>query len=277
MNQPVTRLYPTPHALCPLEGLYLDHQLHTRGRPGKPYVYSNFIASLDGRIAISGNDRSTHMVPAEVANPRDWRLYQELAGQADLLITSGRFVRQSSSGEAQDLLPVGVESAFADIREWRLAQGFRAQPDIAIMSATLDLPLAALEPYRQRRISVITGDQADTDRAARLEAAGIGVIRAGPGDQVDGKRMLAQLAERDYTSIYAIAGPAVFHTLLRADILDRLYLTMTHQLLGGENFDTLTRGARLDPVRNLQMRELFLDPRTPAGAGQLFGVYDSGN
>ena len=216
------------------------------------------------------------MVPATIANRRDWRLYQELAGQADLLITSGRFIRQSDSGEAQDRLPVGREPAFADIREWRLAQGFSAQPDIAIMSASLDLPLQALQPYRQRRITVVTGNRIDHGKAATLDAAGIRVIRAGTNGQVDGKRMLERLAELGYTSIYAVAGPAVFHTLLRANILDRLYLTITLQLLGGEVFDTLTRGPLLEPVRNLQMRELYFDPGTPAGAGQLFGVYETG-
>jgi riboflavin biosynthesis pyrimidine reductase len=216
------------------------------------------------------------MVPATIANRRDWRLYQELAGQADLLITSGRFIRQSDSGEAQDMLPVGREPAFADIREWRLAQGFNTQPDIAIMSASLDLPMPALAPYRQRRISVVTGDRIDDEKAGMLDAAGIRVIRAGTDGQVDGKLMLERLAELGYTSIYAVAGPAVFHTLLRADILDRLYLTITFQLLGGENFDSLTRGPLLEPVRNLQMRELYFDPWAPDGAGQLFGVYESG-
>ncbi|MGD2137070.1 MAG: dihydrofolate reductase family protein [Gammaproteobacteria bacterium] len=271
----MTRLFPAPRQECPLEGLYLDQRLHTRGRRGEPCVYSNFITSLDGRIAIAGNNRATHMVPAATTNPRDWRLYQELAGQADLLIISGRFVRQSENGEAQDLLPVGNEPAFADIRDWRLAQGLKPQPDIAIMSANLDLPLAALQPYHRRRVVVITGDAAGTDRAASLEAAGIAVIRAGAGRQVDGKRMRERLADDGYTSIYAIAGPAVFHTLLKANIVDRLYLTTTHQLLGGQNFDTLTRGNLLDPVRNLHMRELYYDPGTPAGAGQLFGVYES--
>ncbi len=126
-----------------------------------PYVYSNFISSLDGRIAVGESGRATHTVPAAITNPRDWRLYQELAGQADILITSGRFFRQSSVGEAQDILPVGGEPAFADIRRWRIEQGLQAQPDIAIMSGSLDIPPDALQPYRNRRLIVVTGADAD--------------------------------------------------------------------------------------------------------------------
>jgi riboflavin biosynthesis pyrimidine reductase len=236
MQAPVTRLYPAPGSEQPLEGLYLDHRLHTRGNPGRPFIFSNFVTSLDGRIAISADGRDTHIVPGAIANPRDWRLYQELAGQADLLITSGRFLRQSISGEAQANLPVGNEEEYADIRDWRIEQGLSAQPDIAVLSANLDIPLEALTPYKQRNIKVITGEKADPQRIAALR-----------------------------------------HTLLATGAIDRLYLTIAHQLLGGDAFDTLTRGALLNPTRGMQLVQLYHDPHCPEGAGQMFCVYEPGH
>ena len=274
MQPPVTRLFPSPGEQYPLEGLYLQQQLHTRGRPNRPFVYSNFITTLDGRIAIGTSDRTTHTIPAATGNPRDWRLYQELAGQADLLITSGRFYRQSIIGEAQDILPVDRQPVFADIHNWRTDHGLRDQPDIAILSGSLDIPLTALAPYRERRILVFTGEAADQARLEILQGQGIEVIRAGTGTQVDGNRMISELAARDYRSIYAIAGPAVFHTLLQARIVDRLYLTITQQLLGGDVFDTLTRGPLLAPVQGMQLVNLYHDPHAPANAGQLFGIFE---
>ena len=56
---------------------------------------------LDGRIALPAAGRSSHQVPPAIANARDWRLFQELAAQADLLITSARYFRQSEDQEAQ--------------------------------------------------------------------------------------------------------------------------------------------------------------------------------
>lgn len=274
MQTPVTRLYPAPGKQHPLEGLYLQHQLHLKGQPDAPFVYSNFITSLDGRIALGGNDHATHTVPAETVNPRDWRLYQELAGQADLLITSGRYFRQSVIGEAQDRLPVGMQAEFTDIREWRLAQGLHEQPDIAILSGSLDIPLAALEPYRHRRILVITGETSAPARVDTLQAAGIEVLRAGTGTMVDGKRMTAQLTALGYRSLYAIAGPDVFYTLLDAGVINRLYLTIAQQLLGGEVFDTLTRGPLLTPAQGLSLISLHHDTCAPANAGQLFAVFE---
>ena len=275
MQTAVNRLYPSPGEQCPLEGLYLQHHLHTRGQPGRPFVYSNFITSLDGRIAIDASDRATHTVPAAIANPRDWRLYQELAAQADLLVSSGRFFRQSLMGEAQDILPLDHSDLYTDIRDWRNRQGLQAQPDIAIISGSLDIPLAALEPYRERSILVITGEQADATKARQLMDRGIEIIRAGAGTQVDGSLMITALAEHGYSSIYAIAGPAVFYTLLQSRVIDRLYLTIAQQLLGGEDFDTLTRGPLLAPAQGMQLLSLYHDPHAPANGGQLLGCFES--
>ena len=276
MQASITRLYPDPGNELQLEGLYLDHRLQTRGSPGRPFIFSNFITTLDGRIAIAAAGRSTHIVPGATTNPRDWRLYQELAGQADLLITSGRFFRQTVVGEAQDSLPVSNEETYADIRDWRIEQGLSPQPDIAILSASLDIPLAALEPYRHRKLIVITGEKADQQRIATLKDNNIEVIFAGPDKQVDGRAMVTALAMQNYQSIYSIAGPAVFHTLLVTGAIDRLYLTIAQQLLGGDGYDTLTRGALLDPVRGMQLVQLYHDPHSPEGAGQMFCVFEPG-
>lgn len=274
MNLTVTRLFPVHQQDLALEGLYLEHDLYSKGSTGKPYVYSNFITSLDGRIAIADDAHTTHIVPAASANSRDWRLYQELAGQADLLVTSGRYFRQSLLGEAQDELPVGSQQAFDDIREWRTARGLAPQPDIAIMSSSLNIPLAALEPYRTRRLHVITGEDADPAKIAALQDNDIPVILAGSGTRVDGRQMLDELARQGYRSIYAIAGPAVFHTLLESRIVDRLYLTITQQILGGDNYDTLSRGNSLQPAQGMQLVGLCHDPHAPDDAGQLFGVFE---
>jgi riboflavin biosynthesis pyrimidine reductase len=277
MRMSVTRLFPSPQRDFPLEGLYLTHDLYSKGRPGKPFVYSNFITSLDGRIAIASEASATHVVPAATTNSRDWRLYQELAGQADLLITSGRYFRQSLLGEAQDELPLGSRQAFDDIREWRSARGLAPQPDIAIMSSSLNIPLATLEPYRTRRIYVVTGEYADPGRVTALQDNGIEVIYAGSGIKVNGRRMLDELARHDYRSIYAIAGPEVFHTLLQSRIVDRLYLTITQQILGGESYDTLSRGVLLEPAQGMRLIGLYHDPHAPPDAGQLLGVFEPVN
>lgn len=268
------QLYPPPSDHQRLKGLYLQHPLHRLADTDAPLVYSNFVSSLDGRIALPRPDRASHGVPAAIGNARDWRLYQELGTQADLLITSARYFRQLARDEAQDLLPVGPADRFGDLHEWRRANGLSAQPDIAIFSASLEIPAEAMATYAGRRLHVMTGAAADPKRVAALKDAGVEIHQVGLGTAADGGPAIDALKTAGYRRIYVVAGPSVFHTLVRAGAVDRLYLTFAHRLLGGEDFDTLVWGSELVPAPKLRLRSLFYDAHAPADAGQLLSCYD---
>lgn len=254
--------------------MYLEHPLHRIIEDTTPLVYSNFISSLDGRIALPRPEQKSYGVPPAIGNARDWRLYQELAAQADILLTSGRYFRQYASGEAQDSLPVGAAEQFADLRTWRVQQGLSAQPDIAVFSASLDIPVSALQAYHDRRIHIFTGNAADPTRIAALRDAGVEVHCSGTGTHVDGARAILSLQQFNYRRIYVIAGPSVFYTLVRAGVLQRLYLTFAHRILAGKEFASLAWGDELQPAPQLNLRSLFYDAYAPEQAGQLLACYD---
>ncbi len=274
-SRTVQQLLPATGDEPALAGLYLQERLHEHGTPDHPFVYSNYVSSMDGRIALPTEDHRSHQVPAAIANGRDWRLYQELAAQADVLLTSARYFRQSVHGEQQDQLPVGQSDAFADLRAWRLQEGLAAQPDVVILSSSLDIPPATLQHYPERKIHIATGGGNDLARAQALaDSAGATLLQAGNGAAVDGAALIAQLGRAGYRSIYAIAGPAVLNTLLRGRVLDRLYLTQSHRLLGGMEFDTLNWGPILTGPVSLDPVNLYLDRHAPEGSSQLFASYD---
>jgi riboflavin biosynthesis pyrimidine reductase len=276
MSKPytVTQLYPETGREIPLEGLYLKHVSHASSRVGKPFVYSNFICSLDGRIAIEHPETGHNKVPDAIANPRDWRLFQELAARADVLVTSARYIRQLAANAAQDEMPVSDKDAFSDLFAWRAQQGLSPQPAVVIMSASLDLPDEVLTALRERPVYVATGDEAGAQAVARIERNGAHVLRVGNGHKVDGRRLIDALAEVGYRSIYSIAGPGVLETLLNAGVLDRLYLTHMYRLIGGANFDTLLEGQLLKPPADLSLTALYHDKGDEDCGGQMFGVYD---
>ena len=190
-----------------------------------------------------------------------------------MLITSARYFRQFAHGRAQDRLPVGPEEAFVDLREWRLAQGLAPQPDVAVVSSSLNIPASALEAYAERRRMIFTGEDAEHGRVAELEALGVTVTAAGDGARVDGRLLVQHLADAGYRSIYAIAGPQVLHTLAASRVLDYLFLTTAHRVIGGESFDTLSWGPALEPPLSLALQELYYDAHAPEGAGQCLAVY----
>ncbi len=266
----IQQLYPTCRTL-PFPGVYLAHDLRAlaNAREG-PLVYANYVASLDGRIALPAPDGRLG-VPRSLANERDWRLFQELAAQADLILSTGRYLRDWAAGRAQEILQVD-DPRFADLRDWRVSHGLSPQPDLVFISNTLDFPVPEVLHAGGRRALVVTSERADPRRVQEMEDRVGPVIRAGKS-RVEGRAMVDALYSRGYRVIYCAAGPKVLHTLAADQVLDRLYLTLVSRLLGGERFATLLEGSMLTPPLDGRLEALYHDPEAPEGVGQLFLCY----
>ncbi len=265
------QLYPpASEAKRALQGVYLALQLHRQADDGEVLIYSNYIASVDGRISRFDAKKSDAQVPEAIANKRDWRLYQELAAQADVMITSARYFRQLAAGRAQDLLPIGSAPAYHDLLQWRQDEGLKAQPDVMIVSASLDIPVSVVATILQeRKVIVITGCDADCQRLASLRAVGVEVIQVAEA-RVNGVDIRKALQRHHYRSAYMVAGPEVHHTLLSAGVLHRLFLTTHMTLLGGDHFHTLLAGS-MKSALSLHLKTLYLD-QAPSSE-QLFAQY----
>lgn len=265
----VLRLYPPGQQQCEFDRLYLGLNLHRQASAGDVLIYTNFIASVDGRIALPNPDSGEFGVPGAIANKRDWRLYQELAAQADVLLVSGRYFRQLARGQAQDLLPLGREPEYADLHDWRRQQQLSPQPALLILTNSLDIPLEALEIFRDRRVMVLTGADANSRKRQQLEMAGAEVLVSGI-DEVGGLLVRQMLIEQGFRSAYAIAGPQLYRTLVADRVLDYLFLTTHFSLLGGDSFQTMLQHDIHGPVA-LELKSAYLDQRLPAS--QIYACY----
>lgn len=262
------RLVPGPAQDVAVKGLYLDPRLPAA--PGKPFIYGNFLSSLDGRIAVGGGPDAR--VPERLTSAADLRLLCELQAQADCLITHGGYLRALAAGTLGNILQVGAAADTADLAAWRAQQGLPAQPDIVVASASLQFPVPEFVDQRRQRFIVVTTSQAPAERVSRLENRGCPVIRIGGGPWVEGAALIRALQQFNYRRIYLLAGPLVLHTMLQHGQLDRLYLTIRHQIIGGEDFHTMVRGPLLGDAGALVLRELYLDDAAPDG--QLFAVFE---
>ncbi len=270
----VLRLYPAPIETMALQGLYLGHALRVRSDTGRAFVYSNFVASLDGRIALGSSHSSGFTIPKTITNRLDWQLFQELAAQADGLIVSGRYIRQLARGAAQDTLPLSQQPAYRDLFAWRHAQGLAPQPAVVVVSDSLDLPcLDALS--KDRAVFVATGSKANAARVRALEREGIFVIMAGSGRWVEGRLLREKMRQLGLMVIYSIAGPQIAAMLLADHVLDRLYLTHVHRILGGDEYTTLMEGPRLSPPVDFELFALYYQRASENSAGQMFSVYSA--
>lgn len=274
MNDKILQLFPAPSHEVSLLGLYLEHDLraHAEGLD-RVFVCANFVGSLDGRIAVPDPSGKGVALAEAITNPRDWRLFQELAVQADILITSGRYLREYAKGAKQEILQIYDDPQFEDLRNWRLSRGVSSQPDLAVISSRLDfdVPPALLEG--DRSLLVFTTKSADPDQIQRLKAQGAKVLFAGE-ESVDGQELCAHMTELGYRTAYSGAGPKVLHLLASSGVLDRLYLTFVNRLLGGDPYASILEGPLLDPPLDLQLNTLYFDPYGIEGLGQLFASYD---
>ncbi|MEZ4590972.1 MAG: dihydrofolate reductase family protein [Chloroflexota bacterium] len=264
-------MYPTSGEF-PLNQLYLDHNLRQFAGWQRPFIYANFVQSLDGRIAIPHPTKPGLMVPQNIANSRDWRLFQELAAQADLIISSGRYLRDWADGRAQEILRVD-DPKFADLRDWRAAHGLSPQPDIAIISSSLDFPIPEVLTANGRNVIIFTTANPNPNRVAEIEAQAGQVFVVGQ-ESVSGVQMAQKMADLGYKLVYSAAGPKILHLLLAGGVLNRLYLTQVGRLLGGSPFSSILEGGLLETAVNAKLYTLYHDSAALDGLGQLLLSYD---
>lgn len=269
----VQQLFPPPQQELPLQGLYLEHDLRSlHAQRRKPFVYANFITSLDGRIAVPDPGGKGVTLAEAITNPRDWRLFQELAVQADVLITSGRYLREHAQGAKQEILDVYQDPQFSDLKAWRTAKGLKPSPDVAVISRGLGFNVPESLRSGERTLFVFTTESADEDMVEALVEQGARVAYTGSTD-VEGDLLLQKMQEVGFKTIYSTAGPKVLHLLLRSNILDRLYLTFAHRVLGGSPFSSIVEGELLTPPQVFQLASLVHDPHALDGSGQLYASY----
>ena len=273
-HREVIQLFPPPARVRRLGGLYLNERLPSPAAGAQAFVYANFVSSLDGRIAVVGADGVSRL-PEGLTNPRDWRLFQELQAHADCLVTHGGYLRALTSGTLGNVLQVGHGDGSDDIVRWRAAQGMTAQPAVAILSASLDLSISESLAAHGQPVHVLTTAAARRDRLAALGEAGVDVVVTGPGPWVRSRDAVKALAERGYRRLYLQTGPRMLETALRDRVLSRLYLTISHRVVGGERFDTMLRGAALGDAGSVRLNALYLDEAASSDCGQFFACFDT--
>ena len=273
MKNTLLQLHPTPQNEVPLQGLYLQQRLHRLGTPAKPFVYANFLSSLDGRIALTNPATGQSTTPKTLTTPSDFRLFLELHAQADCLITHGGYMRALSKKRLGNILTLNARTEHNDLIHWRRENKLPKQPALVIASASLDFPIPEEFMSQKESIYIATGRNADQNRVNAWREQGFQVLTTGKDKLVEGQPLIEQLNQRGYQSIYLIAGPMILHTMLEDQQLSRLYHTQSQQVLGGNNFHTLISGEAFKKPLNLKLSTLYYEVANKHTSGQLFFQY----
>ena len=279
MGNELLYLYPPSSAPVELEGVYLQENFVCGRQAGSenadtPYIYANFLTSLDGRIAVRAEGEPHYSLPQGLTSETDFRLFLELYAHADCIVTHSGYLRALAAGRLDNVLQIPQFEWTEYIHEWRAARGMKAAPDVVIVSGGLDFPLHDSLTAHGQQVHIVTGVEATDDRKRTLIADGREVHALGGQRHVNSVELKDFLSRLHYQQVYLVAGPLLLEDMLARQQLDRLYVTVRHQLFGGEDFQTLIPSLNLGSTGHLSLRQLYMEQEENDEPGQWYASFD---
>lgn len=273
-------LHPTAIASTPLRGRYLAENLHHEGSLDNPFIYANYVSSIDGRIAIPGKD-GQWATPNHLTTTSDWSLFKELQAQAECLITHSGYLRALANGSQGNILqiPSGEDDTY--LQTWRKQAGLPSQPHILIISSTLDFFWPESLDTQHQSVSVLTTVPDDHDSIVGLRKRGVEMFFSNAGQSVTAEDVYRVLTRLKLRTAYLQTGPELLQSLLTMDVVRRLYLTLNLTLTGGAEFLTMLAGDIPFNRKSMRLRSLYLrnadaavDTDATNEDAQLFAAFD---
>jgi riboflavin biosynthesis pyrimidine reductase len=206
------RLHPEPAELDAdafLAGIELP-----RNGGNRPRVALNMVASVDGRAAVDGQSRP-------LTGPFDRALFHALRGSTDAVLVGSRTLRTERYG------PLVREAAR---RQARVDRGLSPMPLACIVSRSGDVDFSVpLFGDAEQTVVVFTGGRLEEPDCA----AHVRVVSAPAAELELGPVMRRLRADHGVRSLLCEGGPTINAALLRARVVDELFLSVAPQLAGG--------------------------------------------
>ena len=183
-----------------------------------PHVRVNFVASIDGAAGRDG-------LSGALGDADDSLVFETLRMLTDVIVVGAGTVRAEGYG--------GIRPPVAN-SDWRRAHGLGEAPPVAVVSSRLDLtPGNPLFTDSAARPFVVTCDASDLGKRSAL--AKVADVLVCGDTEVDPRQMVDTLAAAGYPQMLCEGGPSLFGSLIAADLVDELCLTISPVLDGGES------------------------------------------
>jgi riboflavin biosynthesis pyrimidine reductase len=257
----------TTLALPPLELLYEASQLPQFDLPeglavayggplgfSEPRLYANFVASLDGVVALPGEIQSNRVISAH--SKADRFVMGLLRASADAVLVGAGTMR--SSPRTQWTAEHAYPPAAPLFGELRRSRGRSPRPTFAVLSGsgTVDPRHPALE----EGALVLTSQRGATRLRRRLPGAAT-ILTVGAETPVDPAAAVEALRQRGHQLILSEGGPIAFGALVAAGLVDELFLTTSPLLAGrsqGSPRPALVEQAEFLPATTVECKLLTL-------------------
>jgi riboflavin biosynthesis pyrimidine reductase len=212
---------------------------------GGKVVYSNFVSSLDGVVTLGSGISAGSVISGK--NPADRFLMALLRACADAVVIGVGTLR-ATPGHLWT--PAHVFPEFAtELAALRSTLGRSREPRLVILSNRGELDFD--HPALRGALILTTRDGAE--RCSGRVPRSCEVVTLGRGKAVNIKRAFAELTALGYHVVLTEGGPHVMGELVKAELVDEMFLTLSPVLAGR------SRERRLGMVEGVELL-----PKIPA-------------
>jgi riboflavin biosynthesis pyrimidine reductase len=220
----------------------------------QPRLYANFVASLDGVTAIPTLPESSHLLAA--GSKHDRFVMGLLRACADAVLIGAGTLHGSprTHWTAEHAYPP-VAELYAELRRRRDRP---PQPTLAVLSGSGRID--PQHPGLSERTLVLTSEQGAAQLGRRLPSSAT-IVPIGDDSPLDPLVAIETLRAGGHELILCEGGPTLFGALVKAGLVDELFLTLSPQLAGqpaGQRRLSLLEQAELLPGQNVAGRLLSL-------------------
>ena len=219
-----------------LRDLY-DGDLHFQTLPTeRPYVFANFVSTLDGAVSYAIKGQASGSVISG-SDPADHFIMGLLRASADAIMVGARTVHDTglqSLWTAESIYP-DAKQLYAEYRVNVLNKSQRPLLVVVSGSGKLELERAIFRMPEAQTVVMTTPagkDALTTAGAAKLPFVQIHALDSGSG-AIDPLAMLQLLhAQYGIRSLLHEGGPSLFGEFMAAQAVDELFLTLSPQIAG---------------------------------------------
>ena len=202
--------------------------------PERPTVIANFVSSLDGVVALGPSEPSAGGGEISGFSEADRFMMGLLRGLADVVIVGAGTVRVAARHEwtARKVQP----ALAADFAAWRAELWLSAHPTTIVVTASGNIdPNHPGLSARDVPVIVATTPAGAARLNARQLPPNMKVAAVGSEDRVPAGAILEVARGTGARLALCEGGPHLFGELLRARLIDELFLTLAPQIVGRDS------------------------------------------
>ena len=221
--------------LPPALGGRFDGELAVTLLPERPTVIANFVSSVDGVVALGPSEPAAGGGEISGFSEADRFMMALLRGLADVVIVGAGTVRVGTRHRwtAAHLFP----ALAAEFAAWRTELWLSAQPTTIVVTASGNLdPTHPGLSSPDVPVIVATTPAGAARLNARPLPGNMRVEAVGSDDRVPAGAILELVRTTGARLALCEGGPHLFGEMLRARLVDELFLTMAPQVIGRDSY-----------------------------------------